>query len=332
MKPIFPATYSTLCPLALATLLAERYPLEMVRCTFLVRGVGDTYLVESSQGRFILRVYRSIHRSLTHVQAEVGLLLALKQAGVSVSCPIADLMEEPIQRLQAVEGTRYGVLFTYAPGEAARVLSSSQLYNFGQEMARLHQISSTITLPGERWHLDMDTTLFNPLQRLESVFGEDRENYLWLQKVARQVEKKISEINTKDFLTGYCHFDLLPKNMHFEENEVTFFDFDFMGYGWLVYDLVCFWQHLALEVYAGRMTQQAFEETYAIFLKSYQTGYQISKQELDLVPYLSLNWWLFYMGFHTTHDQFYSFIQPNQLQAYTGFLRHLVQTYWSQPD
>ncbi|KAA6439287.1 hypothetical protein FEM33_13530 [Dyadobacter flavalbus] len=99
-----------------------------------------------------------------------------------------------------------------------------------------------------------------------------------------------------------------------------------MGYGWLVYELVCFWQHLALDVYAGRMMQQAFDETYAILLKSYQTGYQISNQELALILYLSLNWKLFYMELHTTHDQFYDFIQPNQLRAYTGFLRNLVQT------
>ncbi|WP_460954251.1 phosphotransferase [Spirosoma litoris] len=64
--------------------------------------MGDTYLVDSAQGRFILRIYRTTHRSLSHVQAEVALLLALKQTGISVSYPIVDRMEEPIQQLDAV--------------------------------------------------------------------------------------------------------------------------------------------------------------------------------------------------------------------------------------
>jgi Ser/Thr protein kinase RdoA (MazF antagonist) len=328
MKSIFPAIYSTLSPLVLADFLTERYSLDSVHCTFLVRGVGDTYLVDSAQGRFILRIYRSTHRSLSHVKAEVALLLALKQAGVSVSYPIADRMGESIQQLDAVEGSRCAVLFSYAPGQPARLLSNSQLRSLGHQMARFHQVSSTITLPGERWTFDLDTTLFQPLDRLKSAFGADQESYLFLQQAARQIETKIALVNTTGFLSGYCHFDLLPKNMHFEGDSVTLFDFDFMGYGWLVYDLVSFWQHLALEVYAGRMTQSAFEEAYGIFLESYQSCHPISDQELALVPYLSLGFWLFYMGFHTTHDQFYSYVHGAQLKVYTGFLRHLAGAYW----
>ncbi|MCF0075483.1 phosphotransferase [Dyadobacter sp. CY261] len=328
MKSIFPTIYSTLSPYALADLLDERYLLKTIQCTFLVRGVGDTYLVDSLQGRFILRIYRSTHRSLSHVQAEVALLMALKQAGVSVSYPIADRMQESIQQLDAVEGSRYAVLFSYAPGQPPRILNKSQLCTLGHEIARFHQVSSTIALPGERWTFDLDSTLFKPLEQLKSAFVTDQESYLWLQKAARQVETKIAQVNTSGFLSGYCHFDLLPKNMHFDGDSVTLFDFDFMGYGWLVHDLVCFWQHLALEVYAGRMTQLAFEEAYAIFLESYQSGHPISDQELALVPYLSLGFWLFYMGFHTTHDQFYSYLQPSQLKGYTGFLRHLAVAYW----
>ncbi|CAG5074759.1 Homoserine kinase [Dyadobacter sp. CECT 9623] len=328
MKPIFPATYSTLSPHALADFLTERYPLDSVHCTFLVRGVGDTYLVDSDQGRFILRIYRATHRSFSHVQAEVALLKALQHAGVAVAYPIVDRLEECIHQLNAVEGSRYAVLFSYAPGQPMRILNNSQLRALGHETARFHQISSTIALLGERWIFDLDTTLFQPLERLKSAFLADQENYLWLQQAARQIETKIALVNTTRFLSGYCHFDLLPKNMHFEGDSVTLFDFDFMGYGWLVYDLVSFWQHLALEVYAGRMSQSAFEEAYGIFLESYQSCHPISDQELALVPYLSLGFWLFYMGFHTTHDQFTSYLRPSHLKVYTGFLRHLATSYW----
>nr|WP_293837440.1 phosphotransferase [uncultured Arsenicibacter sp.] len=330
MKPTFPASYSTLCPDALAELLVNVYPLDDVQCKFLTRGVGDTYLADTRQGRFVLRVYRTSHRHLSHVQAEVALLLALKAAAVSVSWPVADRTGETIQAIDAIEGVRYAVLFSYAPGESVRMPDNHQLYLLGREMARFHQVSSTIKLPDERWCFDFNTTFTEPLKTLQDRFSDNPDVYDWLQRAAHMVEKKLAAIDRSALSTGYCHFDFLPKNMHFERDRVTFFDFDFMGYGWLVYDFASFWQHLAIEVYAGRLTPQACEKAYAGFLAGYREHRSISEEELALVPYLAIGFWLFYMAFHTTHDQFYSFTQPAQLKVYTSFLKHLTETYWDQ--
>lgn len=330
MKPAFPAVYSTLCPEALSSLIAEKYETGPVQCKFLVRGVGDTYLVESSEKRFILRVYRSSHRSLPQIKEEVELLLALKQAAVPVSYPITDASGAAIQQLAAVEGERYAVLFSYAPGRSVRMLHENQLRALGREMARFHTVSAATVPGGARWNFDLETTLFSPLAMLRPAFAEDPEGYAWLQQAVEQAAQKLSPLNTAAFPKGYCHFDFLPKNFHFEGDSVTFFDFDFMGYGWLVNDIMSFWQHLILDVYTGRMTQDAAHEAYAIFLDGYRACRLVSEQELAAVPYLSLGFWLFYMGFHTTHDQFYAFTQPAQVKLFTGILRHIVAMYWHQ--
>ncbi len=331
MKSVFPATYSTLCPLALAAFISEKYPLENVQCKFLVRGVGDTYLVTTPETRFILRVYRTTHRSLPQIKEEVQLLQALKQAGVSVSYPVADISGETIITLEAAEGERYAVLFSYAPGEVVRLLNETQLRNLGHEMARFHTVSSTIKSGDARWRFDSDTTLFKPLEKLKHPFAQNPEDYAWLKEVAAHAAEKLSQFPASAFSEGYCHFDFLPKNFHFQDDAVTFFDFDFMGYGWLVNDIMTFWQHLALDVYTGRMTQQAADNAYHMFLTGYREKRAVSEQELAAVPYLSLGFWLFYMGFHTTHDQFYTFSQPVHLKSYTGILKHIVNTYWDKP-
>ncbi|NII26090.1 phosphotransferase [Pseudoflavitalea sp. X16] len=330
MKPAFPATYSTLCPIALASLISEKYETGNVQCKFLVRGVGDTYLVESSKDRFILRVYRSSHRNLPQIKEEVELLLALKQADVSVSYPIPDVSGEAIQQLEAVEGNRYAVLFNYAPGRTVRIMNENQLRTLGHEMARFHNVSSTIGPGGARWNFDPETTLLRPLEILKPAFAEDPEGYAWLRQAVAQAVKKLSSLNTAGFSKGYCHFDFLPKNFHFEGDSVTFFDFDFMGYGWLVNDIMSFWQHLILDVYNGRTTQPAANDAYSIFLDGYREHRPVSEEELAAVPYLSLGFWLFYMGFHTTHDQFYAFSQPSQVKLFTGILRHIAATYWDK--
>lgn len=330
MKSVFPAIYSTLSPDTLSSLIAEKYDIGNVQCKFLVRGVGDTYLVESPEARFILRVYRSSHRSLPQIKEEVALLLALKKADVSVSYPITGISGEAILTVEAAEGERHAVLFSYAPGQVVRTMTENQLRNLGREMARFHNVSSQLSLGGARWIFDTETTVFKPLERLKPAFTEDPEGYAWLQETAGKVKVRLSQSGTSAFSNGYCHFDFLPKNFHFDNESVTFFDFDFMGYGWLVNDIMSFWQHLALDVYTKRMTQDGADDAYKVFLDGYRSYRAVSEQELAVVPYLSIGFWLFYMGFHTTHDQFYAFSQPSQVKLYTGVLKHIVETYWDK--
>ena len=330
MQPVFPSSYPTLCPSALASLISEEYGFSNVQCQFIVRGVGDTYMVETSTSRFILRVYRASHRSLSQIKAEVDLLFALKQADVSVSYPVTNRSGEAILSIEAIEGTRHAVLFTYARGCPASILNENQLRNLGNQMARFHNVSSIIKLEDKRWDFDLQTTLFEPLKMAQSAFAEDPEGYRWLQQAAKQVERRLEQLDPSKFSMGYCHFDFLPKNFHFEGDCVTLFDFDFMGYGWLVNDIMTFWQHLCLDVRFGRMTQDEADKAYQIFLDAYREHRPLNKHELAAVPYLMLGFWLFYMGFHTTHDQFYAYIQPAHLKQRLDLIKYFAEKYWDK--
>jgi Ser/Thr protein kinase RdoA (MazF antagonist) len=327
MTAIFPATYSTLSPSALADLLSEKYNLESVQCSLLARGVGDTYSVAAQGHRSVLRIYRSSHRNLPQVEAEMELLTVLRDAGVSVSYPIPDLSGKVIQHLEAVEGERLAVLFTYAVGSPEMAPNEGQLRELGHQMARFHTVSAKLNGKDRRPPIDLETTLFRPLEILRPYFAEIPEDYAWLQQAALQVREKLAQTDTSGWGTGYCHYDFLPKNFHFEGDSVTLFDFDFMGYGWLVNDVMTFWQHYCLEVYLGRTTQEAADQAYDIFLAAYAEYRTLSPRELAAVPCLGLGFWLFYIGFHTTHDQFYAYLQPSTLHLRTRYLRHMMATY-----
>lgn len=330
MTITFPAVYSTLAPASLGELIAERYALYGAKSGLLERGVGDTYLIEGSSESFILKVHRYGHRTMGQVSAEVDLLFALQRASVSVAYPIADVAGHAIQVINAIEGDRYAVLFKYAPGTSVKVLNDEQLQALGHEMARFHHVSSTLPLASGRWTFDTDTTLFTPLNRLKGYFDTLPEEYAWLEDAAAQVAQRLRIVDEATLSAGYCHFDFLPKNFHFDSNnKITLFDFDFMGYGWLVNDIMTYWQHLQLDVYAGRMKKETADHMYAVFIDAYRSQRSLTEEELQLVPYLALGFWLFYMGFHTTHDQFSVFLQAPTLKAYTGFLQHLSKQYWS---
>ncbi len=329
MQSVFPAVYSTLCPNALAALIEREYNLADVHCKLLVRGVGDSYLVSSANQRYIIRVYRTTHRKLEQIEEEVKLLLELQVAGVSVSYPIPDQQGQVIQKLPAAEGERYAVLFSYAYGQVVRTMNPFQLQMLGKEMALFHNVTMGKGADTVRWTFDLTYTLHRPLGLLNPVLEENSEGYAWLQSAVKQVEKKLNDLEYSLFPSGFCHFDFLPKNFHFDVDKVTLFDFDFMGYGCLVNDIMSFWQHLTLEVYTGRMQQAAADEAFDHFLNAYRQHRFLSDQELAAIPYLSLGFWLFYMGFHTTHDQFYVFSNQSQVKLYLDLLKHIAKTYWN---
>jgi Ser/Thr protein kinase RdoA (MazF antagonist) len=331
MQPVFPTLYSTLSPTALATYISQQYTLGPVQCKFIVRGVGDTYLVTATAGQYILRIYRPSHRTLGNIQAEVELLTALNSAGVSVSYPLADKNGNYIQPLPAAEGTRHAVLFTYAEGRSHNLLSEAQLRNFGREMARFHNVSSSVQLSDARWTFDLETTLYEPLAAAKSYFNEDPASYEWLLQSADKVKDVLSKLDTSRFSTGYCHYDFLPKNFHFDAaDNITFFDFDFFGKGWLANDLMTFRQQLLLDGLLHRLTPEQVETTWSLFVRAYRTERALSEDELTAIPYLGLGFWVFYMGFHITHDQFYPLTQPHMLQSRFGFVRKLMEREWQE--
>ena len=165
--------------LALAEFIRERYGFISVECKAILRGVGGTCLVKvrgdgvtegggraplgaaheaHADTQFVLCVYRPDQRSLSQIKAETNLLLALKERGIPVPWPIADSSGLVIQSVDAIEGTKHMVLFSFAPGRSVVKLNEKQLYHLGYQMARFHMASQTIELEGKRWTFDVETT------------------------------------------------------------------------------------------------------------------------------------------------------------------------------
>ncbi|MBC3542119.1 phosphotransferase [Rufibacter sediminis] len=331
MTSVFPTAYSTLRADALASFVSEQYNLGTVQGKFLTRGVNDTYLITAADARYILRVYRASHRNYAQVQAETDLLLALAQAEVSVSYPISDAAGHVIQTLPAAEGNRPAVLFTYAPGRRVPLLNEKQLQLLGREMAKFHNVSASFPLSDARLILDAETTLTKPIQAIKDFFSEDREDYLWLQEAAQKAQQRLEQFNTSSFSFGYCHYDFFPKNFHFDGDEkLTLFDFDFLGRGYLVNDVMVFWQHLCLDVHYGKMMQETADQAFATFLSAYREIRTLSEEELAAMPYLALGFWVFYQGFYATHDHFLPLLQPHRLKARMQLIRQLTQKYWAK--
>lgn len=330
---IFPTQYSTLSSVALKDFLSLKYGLKDTSCRLLIHNVSDTYILENEQEKYIFKIYRDAHRKLAEIEAEVELLNVLHAKGGKVSYPIKAIDGAQIQSFNAAEGTRYGVLFTFAKGEVVHDLTDAHLKTLGREMALVHQINATIELKNPRKAYTIATLLLQPLAVFKPAFEGLEEEYAFLTAAIAQVVAEIEKLDLTKFSYGYCHYDFLPKNFHFEnENALTFFDFDFAGKGHLVNDIASFYVHYFMEVMNGKMTQQEADRAFAVFVESYRTIRPLSDEELKAIPYFGFAFWIFYLGFqYENFDDWSSlFFGPKFLKLRVGIIKQWMDWYVNQ--
>ena len=326
----FPAQYSTLSALALKDYIIAAYGINLISCKYLLRGVSDTYVLEAADTQYILKIYRDRHRSLTEIQGEVELLNMLKEYGANVSYPLTDIFGSQIQKFDAAEGTRYGIVFSYAEGKPVLDLDDEQLKTVGREMATVHNITSVVKLNYKRKAYTIDTTLTGPLKVLKPAFTDLPDEYTYLKETAMQVIQKLNTFDTKKFSYGYCQYDFLPKNFHFDDNgQITFFDFDFAGLGYLANDLMSFFVHFFMHVFTGKLTDEEADRMYQVFIAAYREVRPVSDEEIKAIPYLGVGFWIFYLGFQYENFDDWSnlFFGPKFIKDRVALIKVWVDKY-----
>ncbi|MBL6444745.1 phosphotransferase [Fulvivirga sp. 29W222] len=321
---IFPTQYSTLSSSALNDFVKEHYGLGETSCNFLLRGVSDTYLISNKQEKFILKIYRGAHRTLEEINGEVELLNVLKGKDAKVSYPLKDLYGRQIQEFVAAEGIRYGVLFSFAPGKVYYDFTDEQLKIIGKEIAYNHNITSGLDLEYNRKVYNVETTVHKPLKVLKPAFENFTEGYDYLNGISEKVIRKLEGFDTKSFGYGYCHYDYLPKNFHFDEgNNLTVFDYDFCGKGYLVNDLMTFQVHYFFHIVMKGMDKKEADTAFRTAVTGYRELRYISEEELEAIPYLGIMFWNFYLAFqYENFDDFSNtYFGMAHLQKWIGWMK-----------
>lgn len=327
--PIFPTQYSILSAKALNEYLQEQYGIIGSTCKLLIRNVSDTYILDNGASKYIFKIYRDSHRKVEEIKGEIELLSLLHNGGAKISYPLADLQGRFLQRSDAAEGTRYGVLFTWANGAVITSFNNKQLNIVGAEMAAIHNISSTISLNHYRKPYTAQTTIIDPLKTIEPAFQDLQDEYDYLVNTGTDVATRLNDYQKADFNRGYCHFDFLPKNFHFTKDDtITFFDFDFAGEGLLAYDITSFLIHFFLEVNYGKMSLEDAQQAAPIFIESYRKVRPFTDEEIHSIPDLGFAFWVFYLGFqYENYDDWSNlFFSPRFIKERVALIKKWMET------
>lgn len=324
---IFFDAQDSLLPLSsLEDVLVDNYGFGEMHCSLLAHSISDVFVLENGSSKYIFKVYQDTHRKLEEIEAEVELLNILYLRGAQVSYPIPDKTGREIQNFTIDKEFCYGVLFSYAKGKVYFNMNHEQLATLGREMAIMHNITSNVELKHNRKELNLNSLLLKPIKRIEPAFKGLEDEYLYLQQTANYIATRLQELDLSSFSYGYCHYDLLPVNFHFQDNKkITFFDFDHLGKGYLINDLVSFYTHYFLQMMFNRITHEEVNLAFNIFITNYRKTRSLATIELEAIPYFGFAFWIFYIDFDYNH--FDNRSSTKYLKDQVGWIKKWVDWY-----
>ncbi|CAN5370925.1 hypothetical protein BH09BAC4_BH09BAC4_51890 [soil metagenome] len=307
--PIFPVSSSILSTTHLAQFLQKKYNISSnATCRLLKAGVNHSYLITDGSARSIFRVYSLNWRSEKEIEEELRLLNLVNEGGIPVSYPLADVAGTYIQELQAPEGKRFGVLFSFAEGEKLLTYSEELHYKIGTIMARFHQLAQNLTL--DRVTYTPQIMLVDPLKKLKPFLPAESEELQFMQDTQRYLLDELSKLDTSKIRQGLVHLDIWFDNLNIADNDkITLFDFDFCGNAMQCYDL----GYYILQIHSTEADEKDYVAKRASFLAGYESITKISDEEMCLLPMLGLCVYLFYLGVQCQRFDDWSNVFLNEL-------------------
>ena len=285
----FPVQRSILSVEALEEVIRNAYQLKVTGCELLKPQLSDIYRIDSESGPYILRVYPHSMNLARWIAAEVNVLTALQAVDLPVSKPIAQTDGRWLLALDAPEGERYAVLYSYARGRSLKRFKDPELYRaFGRLAASVHAAAENLPPVQDRAPLDRYALLARPMEVISATYPEHWKEVEELREVAEQVARMMDQLPQAHPYWGFCHGELNFSNVHVSpEGELTLFDFEYCGPGWPVYDIATVFNFEPLD--AAR-----------IFLEGYETLRPLHPRERSAIGWFQIAHKIWMLGMATS--------------------------------
>lgn len=274
--PQIPITHSILRADALAEVIAKAYDLGgPVHCELMARGVNDIYLVRAAGTRYAARVLRHKFRTEDQVRYEMDLIRFYGAQGIGVSAPQATRQGETFVPVQALEGTRYLTVFSWAPGgPMAHACPPEDARRLGATVARMHLAAADFAAPATVVADTIPSFRTKAPALMAMVGGDSAAGRLYTDLL----EKAIDRLEALDLPRGACHGDIHTHNVfRAADGALTFIDWDNCGEDFFAKELMHFiWRNEYLGV------NSALNDA---FLAGYESVRPFSTEERAQLPF-----------------------------------------------
>ena len=320
----FPVSNSTLSEKELGDFIKYKYNLsKSFECKLFRTGLNHTYFITNTKRKFVIRVYCHKWRTKTEIQEELLLLELLKKNNLSVSYPISDKEDNQIQEINAPEGIRYVVLFSFAKGEKMRFMNNNTCSEIGSLIAKIHNITANKSI--NRTDYNSELLLKKSYKQLAYFFAENLTEMRYLKELNYKISETFERINPLNFQKGIVHLDIWYDNLSVKNNkEITIFDFDNCGNGLLILDIGYFCKQL----FFIESDKEKYESKVKSFLNGYREIRELSDEEIKLIPEAGASIFAFYLGVQAQRfDWSNLFLTENYLKMFVGRIKSWMEYY-----
>jgi Ser/Thr protein kinase RdoA (MazF antagonist) len=297
-------------------LIANSYDIgKIISCSFLTRGLNDTYCVVTESNKYIFRVYRKSWREKSDILFELEALNYASKNGVSVSKPLRRKDGQWLSEISAPEGTRYGVLFYFSKGDRPEI-NEENCYIIGKTLGNLHNTTDTFTSKNQRsFELNITHLLDEPADLITPILQNlciDKEEIF--KTIIKDLKTNLEENNNLDY--GFCHGDFHNFNMHVYDQKLEVFDFDCCSTGFRAYDLSVFLWNLK-QNYANLESS-----CWDAFMNGYLSERTMSDKDMKAVNKFVTIRRIWFMGILLKNDDVWGTIWRNQ-SNFSNFITQL---------
>ncbi|MFD0793273.1 phosphotransferase enzyme family protein [Mucilaginibacter litoreus] len=320
----FPVSNSTLSAGPVGLFVQQKFNLSNVTCKLLKTGINHSYLITSGDSRYVFRIYSLNWRTTKEIEEEIRLLNLLHRNAVPVSYPVADAEGGYIQYLPAPEGMRYGVLFSFAEGEKHLNFSADLHFKVGQTMAKMHQTVQGLQL--DRVTYTPEVLLQDSFKHLKQFLPEESDEFQWMLSTQLYLLNELHKADVTSLRKGAVHLDIWFDNFNISKaGDITLFDFDFCGNGWLCLDIA----YYVLQLHSTEKAENERNEKLRSFFAGYETLLPISAEERRLLPALGVSLYFFYLGVQSQRFDNWSNVFLNETYL-KRFINLLVKNYFDK--
>jgi Ser/Thr protein kinase RdoA (MazF antagonist) len=229
-----------------------------------------------------------------------------------------------IVELAAPEGKRFGVMFSFAKGEKLLNIPTNVHFKIGEIMAKMHQLTANLKL--KRVNYSPERILIGSFEQLKKFISAETAEMIFMSSTQKYLLDVLAKADISQVKNGAVHMDIWFDNLSIDQNnEVTLFDFDFCGNGWLCYDIA----YYILQINSTEKDENECRLKTEAFLSGYESITKISDEERRLLPALGVSLYFFYLGIQCQRFDNWSntFLNETYLKR---FINLLVKKYFEK--
>lgn len=210
-------------------------------CELLQSSIHDVYLIETIQSKYILKIYKYQYKSVLEIAFEINFVGYLKASHLNVSSYIPKNDGYFILKINAPEGMRYAVLSTYAEGNELEYKQEKDAFWYGLHVGKIHKVSKAFIPRFAIKEINIELILETSIKTIEYFLCKEyHTEWKYFHYFFKLLTNKINFLEIDKLEKTFCHGDLHGGNAHEFLDDLSFFDFDFCGYGLIAYDISIF--------------------------------------------------------------------------------------------